>query len=336
MLDKVADLLLLAQNQPGKAVTYAALAARWALKPRMVRRLAQRAVDLAQQSDLGSLKHVHLDGSGEWLPGEPGAVVWTAARPAEYTSRAQAVAAHLAALPFEAAGARDVVSDLGKLAETAVAPHLREDLKELRKRAFYYQPAVVRRVDPEVVRLALEALVLRRPLMVGTYTSPNYDAPQTDVVLEPWTLVHSFDGLYLLGLDRAEPRASAPRRPMALHRMSAVSVDRTECFEIPSGYHPKTYLDHGFGPYLGRPGSTVIFVPDSEWKFVREVEFEHLVGQPREVPGGVEITLGVGFNWGIDRWCRWMGAEIVASDHAPADLPLREPRHDQDASGSRP
>ena len=88
-------------------------------------------------------------------------------------------------------------------------------------------------------------------------------------------------------------------------------------FTIPRDFHPATYLDHGFGPYIGSEERTVPFAPDGEWKYLREVDFPNQNGAPVPVEGGVQITLNTGFNWGMERWCRWMGMEIVSSTGSP-------------------
>ena len=101
---------------------------------------------------------------------------------------------------------------------------------------------------------------------------------------------------------------------MALHRMRDVEVLRKETFVVGDGYEPEKLLGHGFGPYLGEEGTTVLFVPEKDWGFVKEVELPNREGDPREVEGGMEIVLRTRLTYGLERWCRWMSIDVVSAE----------------------
>jgi hypothetical protein len=321
--------LLMAQEAGTRGVSYRHLGQHWEASARTVRRIADQAVQLAARFEkLGSLHRPHLDANGRPVRGLEPRVVWVPRWTAEQVFLGQAAAVLMAAKPFEAASA-DVVADaVESLVQGALRPDQRLRLDELRKRAFYYQPALRRKLDDDVVNDCLFAVVRSHPIRIGTYKSPNYDTPDRNVVLEPWTLVQSYDGLYVLGRQR-EPDAAQGggrgpekrwglRRPMALHRMRDVEVLVRETFVVEDGYGPEKLLGHGFGPYLGQKGKTVLFVPEQHWGFVKEIELPNQDGEPRQVEGGIEIVLKTRRTYGMERWCRWMGIEVV-SEQAPLD-----------------
>ena len=315
MADRPGELLLMAQSAGARGVSYQRLEERWTLSDRQVRRIVGQTVRLATKyPKLGKLHRPHLDPVGRPVRGLEPRVVWIPRWTQDQVFLGQAAAILMAAKPFQAASA-DVVADAVEgLVQGALRPAQQLRLEELRERALYYQPTLRRRLDDDVVNDCLFAVVRSYPIRVGTYTSPNYDQPDRDVVLEPWTLIQSYDGLYVLGWQREPEDRRGLRRPMALHRMQDVEVLRTETFVVPSDYSPETYLGHGFGPYLGKPGRTVLFVPEKDWGFVKEVELPQQEGEPREVEGGVEIVLKTRLTYGLERWCRWMGIEVVSAE----------------------
>ena len=319
MAGRPAELLLMAQEAGTRGVSYRHLERHWEASTRTVRRIVGRAVQIAaERPKLGQLQRPHLDVEGRPVRGLEPRVVWVPRWTAEQVFLGQAAAVLMAAKPFEAASA-DVVADAVEgLVQGALRPDQQLRLEELRRRALYYQPTLRRQLDDDVVNDCLFAVVRSHPIRVGTYTSPNRDQPDRDVVLEPWTLIQSYDGLYVLGWQLEPESNRGLRRPMALHRMRDVEVLRQETFVVPSDYSPEVHLGHGFGPYLGKPGRTVLFVPNREWPWVRELTFPNQQGEPEPVEGGVEIVLNTHLTYGLERWCRWMGIEVM-SGQAPLD-----------------
>jgi hypothetical protein len=179
-------------------------------------------------------------------------------------------------------------------------------ISELARRGFYHQPVTHRPMrDPEVLDQVLTALYLQRGLRIERYRSPRNE--HLDLLLEPWTLVRSLDGLYLL----APPAGSSEPRMWALHRMDETSWDRKHIVEVPADYRPEDYLSHGYGPFLRQPGSVTLRVPADEAPWVLETPLPHQIGEPESQPdGSTRVQLGIGWTFGLALWARGMGVEI--------------------------
>jgi len=217
--------------------------------------------------------------------------------------------------PWRALGHDDIAITLERLLVAAsrdARATRRRDLNRLSRTGFWYQPFGRRpHRDPDALDQVLSALLYSCVLHVGRYSSPEERARPLDI--EPWTLVQSYDGLYVLGPDAADGCGSSPRM-WALHRMQDVSFLRKRRFMVSGDYDPADYLGHGYGPFVGSPGTTELFVPEREARYVLEYDLPSQLGAPTRVNGGWRVVLGTGINWGIRLWARWMGIEITSED----------------------
>jgi hypothetical protein len=225
-------------------------------------------------------------------------------------ARALQLPALLAAMgPWRAAGAEGVLEVLLQLLQSAAADagENRADLiSDLLRRGFYHQPHMPRRMrDPEALDEVLTALFWRRGLQVTRYVSPRRE--HLDLLLEPWTLVHALDGLYLL----APVAGGLDPRLWALHRMEGVSRRRDHVVEVPRDFRPEDLLGHGYGPFVGRAGEVTLRVPAEEAPWVLESPLACQVGEPEQQPdGSFRLRLSIGSNFGLWLWARGMGVKI--------------------------
>ncbi len=299
------DLLLrLAEARP-MPVSLWPLAEEWGVHWRSVRRIARVLVEeFAQHPGAGRLEPIGA--------GQRAALLWRA--PARSQGSRVDAAALLAALgPWHAIGAADVGRVLERHLEGVARDIEGERYHDLTRRAFYYQPYLPREHrDPDALNEVLTALFYRRRLAVERYHGPR--RKHEAIELEPWTLVHALDGLYVLG-----PLAGRPEpRMWALHRMEGVTAIRHSRVEVPDDYDPKDLLGHGYGPFVGRPGRVRLRVPAEEAPYVLESPLPHQVGEPVELPdGSFEVVLNVGLHRGLELWARGMGVEVEALPDAP-------------------
>jgi hypothetical protein len=167
-----------------------------------------------------------------------------------------------------------------------------------------YTPRSMR--DPDSVDAALSALFWRSPLAIDGYY--GIQRKHTNIVIEPWTLVHAMDGLYLLGPLAGE---SKPKL-WALHRMEGAAWVRGTTIRLSEEYRPDALLGHGYGPFLAGPGRVVIRVPKQEAPWVLESALPNQVGEPEEQDdGSFLVHLDVSRSVGLELWARGMGVEVV-------------------------
>ncbi len=343
-IERAADLLLRAQLAAlpgdGQGVLLEEVRGEWnreaepgeEVSKSTLRRVVRHLIKVAGREGferLGALSRPHV-------PAEPGRagrpawprLLWTPARPLirrvkvqtrgpeiENVVLSQAFMGEVASAPFERAAEGVFTNVFGPLANS-LGPGDAARLEELRTRGFWYQPAVHRRLDPDVVNECITAVLHRNQLQIDEYRSPNREGNARAYTFEPWTLVQSYDGLYVLGQPAGSPTKTRGRL-LAVHRMGVAHRLRKTKFELPHDFDPEKYLGHGFGPYVGQPGRTLLFVPDDEWRFVEEMLIPSEKAR-RQVPGGWELELGTGFNHGLRLWCRWQGIRILESDGMPA------------------
>ena len=317
-MDKAADLLLRAQAFGRRGVPLADLQVAWAVDASTVRRVVTRLTKLVEErySGLGRLTRPHVAAAtGKAIRGREARLIWEPRRTQRDIVLFQAVLTRLACLPF----ARASVGFF----DSAIAPwmgdlghHDQHRLEEISRRGLWYQPAVRRELNEDVVNECTTAVIRRERLAVGEY-APGTGGLRRDLVFEPWTLVHSYDGLYVLGRN-AEPAPDRRRRILAVHRMSEVRWLRGEAFDLPPDYDPAVHLGHGFGPFMGRDGTTRLLVPAREWRYVREMVIPR-EKERQEVELGMELLLDTGFNFGLHRWCLWQGIVILESTDMPAE-----------------
>ena len=216
----------------------------------------------------------------------------------------------LACAPLEKA-AKGVFTDVfGPLEFSLDEDEDKDRMKSLRKQGYYYQPAARRRFDAQIVKECIRAVIYRNVLQIAEYRSPNKAFGARSYTFEPWTLVQSHDGLYVLG--RRSGGSEDSLFVLAVHRMVVARRLTDEHFRVPGNYRPSKYLGHGFGPFIGKPGTTRLFVSDEEWHHVEEMVIPSRVSAQR-VDGGWEVELATGFTHGLRLWCRWMGIRILES-----------------------
>ena len=347
--ERTAELLLLAQAAGPGGVDLAQVREAWGVSAPTMRRVVRQllaTVDRLGLDHLGTLRRGHIDDDPHragrprrptliWDPGTVGASpkvkrvrAEDVVRPPEPEppqaphptggSLAKAFMGEIARRPFDLA-ARPDASDEGRLYDDAfkqleqgVGEGDLERLADLRRRGFWFQPAIRRHgLQEGVLDTVITAVLHRRPLEIQEYGSPSSGRPPHPLVIEPWTLVQSYDGFYILGRDERDRRG-----PWALHRMKGVRRLREQSFEIPDDYDPADHLGHGFGPFLGQEGRTVLFVSDREWPWLSEMEIPLETGR-RQVEGGWELELATGFTFGLHRWCLWQGVRILESEGMP-------------------
>ena len=342
--ERTAALLLRAQAAGSDGVDLGDVRTEWGVSPVTMRRVVRQLLRVAERlkvEHLGTLTRGHVTDDPR-RAGRPGraSLIWTPGRvgvrrqvreatvearqaaPLRPPSIAQAFMGAIARRPFEIAckrgdeeGPRLFDGVFGELADGLTAQDA-ERLTKLLRQGLWYQPALRRPglLEAEVDEV-FSAVLYRNPLEVHGYASPSSGDPPHSLQIEPWTLVQSFDGLYVHGVER-DRRGTGP---WAIHRMNGVRRIRGEHFEVPDDYDPADHFGHGFGPFIGKAGQTRLFVPDKEWRFVQEVEFPREVGR-RQVAGGWEIDLDTGFTFGLHRWCLWQGVRIVNSTGMGSDV----------------
>jgi hypothetical protein len=300
-VDRGVTLLLRAQAASPAPLRLADLAAEWEVSPRTVRRVVQRAVDAAAEASTGALR---LEGRGQ------GARVWWAPKGGAARGRRADIPSLLAAIgPWQGDGMTDVADVLRRLLGQAIAEAgggaaLAGGLE----RRVYHQPSMPRRMrDPDALDQVLTALLHQHGLAVDRYHHPRR-AP-APLVLLPWTLVRAGDGLYVVG---ARPERSPRPRIWALHRMEGVARRRDLHAAPPADWDPEPALGHGYGPYLGSPGRTVVQVPAGEAPWVLESPLPAQVGPPEALPdGSYRVVLGVAPHPGLRMWARAHGVAIA-------------------------
>jgi len=297
------DVLLRAQETGPGGILLHALASEWDVHERTVRRLAAAAVEASERhTSAGRLARVGR--------GRTARLVWTPALPSRDVHATEALALLAATGPWRSLGHDDIADTLDRLLAAAsrdARAVRRRDLDRLARTGFWYQPFGRRpHLDPDALDQVLSALLYSAVLHVGRYSSPEEPARSLD--LEVHSVVHAYDGIYVLG-----PEIGSDRGPQmwAVHRMTDTRFDRSRRYTVPPDHDPATYLGHGYGPFLGTEGETELFVPDDEADYVMEYELPSQIGAPRRVDGGWEVTLDTGVTWGMRLWCRWMGVEIV-------------------------
>jgi hypothetical protein len=301
---RAVELLLsaqLASPHPLEIQRYSDL---WGVSRQTVRRIA-RVVE-QQVAKLPSVGRVERRGQGlratlTWLPRRGRGTK---------AARSSHLAPLLAALEgWRIPGSEGVTDVLEHLVASALEESgtaQRSHIARLVRRGFYHQPSTHRPMrDPEALDNVLSALYRQRGLRIGKYRSPRSE--RLDLLLEPWTLVRSLDGLYLLA-----PRAgSTEPRMWALHRMEATCFERHHVVEVPTDYKPEDYLSHGYGPFLRQPGSVTLRVPAHEAPWVLEAPLPHQLGEPEpQADGSVLVKLDIGWTFGLELWARGMGVEI--------------------------
>lgn len=302
---RAVDLLLRAQAAGPAGVSIRALASEWNVHERTVRRLAQDTIDAAARFEAqGTLRK---QGRGRLAR-----LVWEPADTIRDVRSTEAMALLAALGPWRALGHDDIsetlerlLGEAGKTARTTQRRHL----EQLARTGFWYQPFGRRpHRDPEALDQVLSALLYGCVLQVGRYRSPEERERSLDI--EPWTLVHAYDGLYVLG---PEVGADEDHEPLmwALHRMEDTRFIRGQRFTVPGDFDPATYLGHGYGPFIGEPGRTELFVPEREARYVLEYELPSQIGEAERVEGGWRVVLGTRVNWGVRLWARWMGVGIA-------------------------
>ena len=334
-IERAAELLLRAQlaarRGGDRGVLLEEVRREWGVSKPTLRRVVRHLMAVAAREGferLGTLSrpHVPRDPGRAGRPASP-RLVWTPVQPisrrvlvptrgpaVDNIPLSQAFMGELACAPFELAAEGVFANVFGPLVD-GLPKRNAGQLDELRRRGHWYQPAVHRRIDPDVANECVSAVLHRNLLEIGDYRSPNRDWAPQGYEFAPWTLVQSYDGLYVLGRPTGAP-PSKPPQLLALHRMGAARRLRGTTQEIPENFDPATFLGHGYGPYVGQPGETLLFVPDDEWKFVQEMEVASERAR-RPVPGGWEVELATGFNHGLRLWCRWEGIRIVESTGMP-------------------
>jgi len=305
---RAAELLLRVQSASPTPIDLQPLADEWGVSWQTVRRLVT-TVEL-QAEDHHRLGRLVRSGRGKtarlaWVP---------RARRGGRRARSTQLGALLAAIgPWRSVGAEGVAGELQQLLQAAVADSGSSRaavVADLLRRGFYHQPHMPRAMrDPEALDEVLSALFWRRGLWIERYRSPRRQHRQ--VVIEPWTLVHALDGLYVLG-----PIAGESRPWMwALHRMEGVRWQRDHLVEVPPEYRPEDLLGHGYGPFLGSRGETTLRVPAEAAPWVLESPLPCQVGEPEPLEGGgFRVGLGIAWNYGLELWARGMGVEVEGGD----------------------
>jgi hypothetical protein len=301
---RATELLLRVQAASPAPVDLQPLAGEWGVSWQTVRRIVTTVEQQAE--DFHQLGRLVRSGRGKtarlaWVP--------RACRSGR-RARSTQLGALLAAIgPWRAAGAEGVASVLQQLLQAAVADSGEGRagvVADLLRRGFYHQPHMPRAMrDPEALDEVLSSLFWRRGLWIERYHSPRREHHQ--VVIEPWTLVHALDGLYVLG-----PLAGEAKPWMwALHRMEGVRWQREHHVEVPADYRPEDLLGHGYGPFLGEKGETLLRVPAEHAPWVLESPLPCQQGEPEPLhDGGFRVRLGIARNYGLEMWARGMGVEI--------------------------
>jgi hypothetical protein len=305
---RATELLLRVQAASPTPMDLQPLANEWGVSWQTVRRVVTAVEQQAEAfHQLGRLVR-----SGR---GKTARLAWVPrARRGGGRARSAQLGALLAAIgPWRAAGAEGVASVLQQLLQAAVAdagPGRADLVADLLRRGFYHQPHMPRAMrDPEALDEVLSSLFWRRGLWIERYSSPRRE--HHDLVIEPWTLVHALDGLYVLG---PVAKKQAPWM-WALHRMEGVRWHREHHVEIPADYQPQDLLGHGYGPFLGEPGETSLRVPAGQAPWVLESPLPCQVGEPEPLLGGAyRVRLSIARNYGLEMWARGMGVEIERGD----------------------
>ncbi len=302
---RIAELILRAQQISPRPLPLYPLAETWRISWRSVRRVANLALEVSDEFDGEGV----LEQTGRGRRAELTWVRRVSIR--REPGRAPEIVALLAALgPWKAMQVADVSDVLDRLLHDAKRSVRRDRfrrIEELTQRGFYYQPFLQRRMrDPDVVDEVLSALFWRSALGIERYCSPR--GVREDLVIDPWTLAHVHDGLYLIAPRRGDP--DHPRL-WALHRMEGARWRRGEAVRIPRDYHPEQVLGHGYGPFFGSEGEVTLRVPVEEAPYVLEVPLPGQIGEPELGEDGCyHVRIGVGWNFGLELFARWAGVTV--------------------------
>ena len=305
---RIAELIFRAQEVSPRPLRLYPLVEEWGVSWRSVRRVVNLALEVSNEHDGDGV----LERSGR---GQRSEIIWNRrASIRRERGRSPEIVALLAALgPWKAMQVPDVSDVLDRLLEDAKRSVPRDRVRridDLARRGLFYQPFLQRQMrDPDAVDEVLSALFWRSALHIERYWSPR--GVREDLVLDPWTLAHVHDGLYMIAPRRGEPENP---RLWALHRMEGVRWQRGESVRIPREYHPEQYLGHGYGPFFGAEGEVTLRVPVDEAPYVLESPLPHQIGEvERTEDGDFLVRVGVGWNYGLELWARWMGVEVAST-----------------------
>ena len=311
---RATELLLRVQTVSPAPVDLHPLADEWGVSWQTVRRLVA-AVE--QQAEA----YTHLGRLVQSGRGKTARLAWVPRTRRSGRARSSQLGALLAAIgPWRAAGAEGVAGVLKQLLQAAVAdagPGRADLVRDLLSRGFYHQAHMPRTMrDPEALDEVLSALFWRRGLWLERYRSPRRQ--HAELLLEPWTLVHALDGLYVLGPQSGDTKPWL----WALHRMEGVRWRRDHHVEVPSGYHPQDLLGHGYGPFVGKRGRTVLRVPADQAPWVLESPLPCQEGEPELLEdGSFRVRLSIAHNLGLEIWARGMGVDIEEGASEPEEIP---------------
>ena len=305
---RIAELIFRAQERSPRPLRLYPLVDEWGISWRSVRRVVNLALEVSCEHDGEGV----LERAGS---GQKSELTWNRRSSIRRErGRSPEIVALLAALgPWKAMQVADVSGVLDRLLEDAKQSVPRDRVRrieDLARRGFYYQPFLQRKMrDPDAVDEVLSALFWRSALRVERYWSPR--GTREDLVLDPWTLAHVHDGLYMIAPRRGEPENP---RLWALHRMEGVRWQRGETVRIPRDYHPEQYLGHGYGPFFGTEGEVTLRIPADEAPYVLESSLPHQIGEAvLNDDGSYLVRVGVGWNFGLQLLARWMGASVLAA-----------------------
>ena len=172
-----------------------------------------------------------------------------------------------------------------------------------------------RGVDADAVDQIVRAIVERRQL---TFAYSHFGGKHARVVLEPWTLVPSDDGLFCYGkcVDSDVEAHIDTRRLFKVARMQRVRrAAETFLYPTPDVYQPAEVFRHCFGAFLpdedAHPQPITLRLAPRWAAFLAHEPLHATQSAPRTLPDGrLEIDLLLYLTLDLERWLRGLGREV--------------------------
>lgn len=181
------------------------------------------------------------------------------------------------------------------------------------EQAITFAPEPVLDAAPETLRALAAAATNRETLQISYYTASRdeYNERAVDVLL-----LHNHLGeWYAVCFDHKSQQI----KDFHAGRISRLSRTRRK-FALPDNWHPKEYLERGFGMFRGGKDVTVTIEFDAyQARYARERQFHPTQKNTSLKNGGLRISFATTEN-ALEQVARWL---LQYSEHAEAKAPQR-------------
>ena len=157
--------------------------------------------------------------------------------------------------------------------------------------------------DADIIDDILTALLRQNPVE-ALYA--RVGGPVRTYRLQPYTLAHWRQGLYLFALDVDEGRI----KTFAVDRFRAFSRNRKETFAYPDDFDPSALVADCFGIIGGRLEDVRLEFSRSVAPYVRERVWHHSQRVEPVGEGAIEVSLRVGLSPELEAWVLGFGPNV--------------------------